>query len=70
MIRLKRLSFMFIFVLLAYSCRITAKADTAKNDLFYNSLSNPTVNKVLNLSKKGTSDGSTGIDISYDKNDW
>lgn len=70
MIRLKRLFFLFLSVLLAYSCRITAKADTAKNDLFYNSLSNPTVNKVLNLSKKGTSDGIAGIDISYDKNDW
>lgn len=70
MIRLKRLFFMFLSVLLAYSCRTTAKADTAKNDLFYNSLSNPTVNKVFNLSKKGTSDGIAGIDISYDKNDW
>ena len=70
MIRLKRLFFMFLSVLLAYSCRITAKADTAKNDLFYNSLSNPAVNKVFNLSKKGTSDGIAGIDISYDKNDW
>ena len=70
MIRLKRLFFMFLSVLLAYSCRITAKADTAKNDLFYNSLSNPTVNKVFNLGKKGTSAGITGIKISYDKNDW
>lgn len=70
MIRLKRLFFMFLSVLLAYSCRTTAKADTAKNDLFYNSLSNPTVNKVFNLGKKGTSAGITGIKISYDKNDW
>lgn len=70
MIRLKRLLLMFLSVLLAYSCRTTAKADTAKNDLFYNSLSNTTVHKVLNLGKKGTSAGMTGIKISYDKNDW